>query len=204
MRRLLFSLAALLTIIAAVGYGVGKNWEKEEQAKLALQNEARSAQQLEALANQGDIEAQFELGKRYEIGEGVRQNLFKATEWYRKAGGLGHLPQAQYALGQAYFNGRGVPHDYEKAVEWFERAASQGYPTAQYMIGIANRDGWDRPVNMAEAYKWISLSLSNPDQVKADNPKYDVKKTLREMEAKMHSAQIEEGKRRAALWKPRS
>jgi hypothetical protein len=36
-------------------------------------------------ANSGDASAQFELGKIYEAGGGVRQNLEQAAIWYRKA-----------------------------------------------------------------------------------------------------------------------
>ena len=36
-------------------------------------------------AEQGDAEAQYNLGNCYRYGEGVEQNYEKAVEWYRKA-----------------------------------------------------------------------------------------------------------------------
>ena len=43
----------------------------------------------EDLAKKGDVEAQFELGMMYANGEGVRQDDFKAKEWYEKAASQG-------------------------------------------------------------------------------------------------------------------
>jgi TPR repeat protein len=41
-------------------------------------------------AEQGDAEAQFNLGSRYIFGMGVAQDKVKAAEWYRKAAEQGH------------------------------------------------------------------------------------------------------------------
>lgn len=40
-------------------------------------------------AEQGDIEAQDELGYMYEHGEGVEQDYAKAIQWYEKAAAQG-------------------------------------------------------------------------------------------------------------------
>ncbi len=48
------------------------------------------AKQLEAVANQGNIEAMLELGKMYEEGEGVIQDYIKAHMWYNLASSRGY------------------------------------------------------------------------------------------------------------------
>lgn len=45
-------------------------------------------------ANQGDLEAQFELGVRYEEGIGVDKNDGKAYWWYEMAASCGHSEAA--------------------------------------------------------------------------------------------------------------
>ncbi len=37
------------------------------------------------LAGQGDSDAQFELGCRYNFGEGVENNFLEAVKWFRKS-----------------------------------------------------------------------------------------------------------------------
>ena len=54
--------------------------------------------ELRALAEQGDVEAQFNLGVRYGTGEGVPQDDVEAVRWYRLAAEQGSA-RAQYNLG---------------------------------------------------------------------------------------------------------
>ena len=70
--------------------------------------------ELERRAQQGEPEAQTELGDRYADGLGVAKDEVKAVEWYRKAAEQG-LAKAQHSLGGMYFNGRGVGKDESKA-----------------------------------------------------------------------------------------
>jgi TPR repeat protein len=79
-------------------------------------------------AEQGQADAQFAMGRRYEVGQGVPQNYFEAIKWYRLAAEQGHA-KAQYNLGSMYREGRGVPPDFVQAYVWFSLAAS-GFPTS--------------------------------------------------------------------------
>ena len=54
-------------------------------AMLSVSAMAADFDQVQRLANQGDAEAQYNLGVRYENGEGVRQNMITAKEWYGKS-----------------------------------------------------------------------------------------------------------------------
>ncbi len=76
-------------------------------------------------AEQGDPEAQFNLGVMYYEGEGMPQSDVKAARWYRKAAEQGHAI-AQFRLGYMYFYGRGVPEDHIKAYAWWS-FAGMGY-----------------------------------------------------------------------------
>ena len=46
-------------------------------------------------ANQGDADAQFNLGWMHDKGEGVPQNHALAASWYRKAADQGHADAKQ-------------------------------------------------------------------------------------------------------------
>ena len=52
-------------------------------------------------AEDGDMNAQFNLGVMYENGQGVEQSDLKAAEWYQKAADNGH-PEAPMALQVLY------------------------------------------------------------------------------------------------------
>ena len=44
---------------------------------------------------------------------------------------------AQYNLGLAFANGQGVMLYQERAVSWYTKSALQGFPEAQYNLGMA-------------------------------------------------------------------
>ena len=69
---------------------------------------------LKKRAEQGDVQAQYELGYAYLSGEGILQDYTKAAEWYRKAAEQGYA-DAQCELGKIYSKGDGIPQDYVKA-----------------------------------------------------------------------------------------
>ena len=82
-------------------------------------------------AEQGDAQAQFELGQLYARGQGVIQNHRKALDWYLKAADQG-LAEAQYNLGIVYGSGNGVEQDYQAALAWYQKAAEQGLDEAHF------------------------------------------------------------------------
>ncbi|HHF3816987.1 TPA: tetratricopeptide repeat protein, partial [Haemophilus influenzae] len=86
------------------------------------------------LAEQGNAKAQYNLGVMYGNGRGVKQDYFKAVNWYRKAAEQGHA-DAQLNLGYMYEKGRGVKQDDFEAVKWYRQAAEQGHADAQFNLG---------------------------------------------------------------------
>ena len=76
-------------------------------------------------AEQGDSEAQFNLGCLYVDGNGVSRDLKQAVAWYRRAAKQNHAP-SQLSLGILYGRGEGVPRDDVQSYMWFGLAATQG------------------------------------------------------------------------------
>ena len=76
-------------------------------------------------AEQGDAQAQCNLGFMHQKGQGVKQDYFEAVLWYRKSAEQGNAG-AQLNLGVSFMNGQGVKQNFEEALLWFRKAAAQG------------------------------------------------------------------------------
>ncbi|MGB5472100.1 MAG: tetratricopeptide repeat protein [Gammaproteobacteria bacterium] len=138
-------------------------------------------------ANQGNSEAQYDVGTMYQNGRGVKPSRTSAVEWFSKAADLNN-PQAisrlklmhenetrfnrtlaeaekgdrasQYELGHMYTKGVGVEIDYQKAVAAYEKAADQGYDKAAYKLGLIYSEGSGIPADMKTAFKWFRIAAT--------------------------------------------
>ena len=86
--------------------------------------------QIKALAEQGNVVAQSEIGTMYALGTEVVQDYAQAAYWRRKAAEQGNAV-AQRNLGAMYAIGQGVPQDPAQAMKWIRKAADQGEADAQ-------------------------------------------------------------------------
>ena len=80
---------------------------------------------LEAKAEKGDLEAQYEMGWRHAIGMDVELDDDTAVEWLQRAAAAGHS-LAQNNMGARYYSGDGVDQDLKQAYRCFFWAANQG------------------------------------------------------------------------------
>jgi TPR repeat protein len=138
-------------------------------ALLAFQGAAASEfDETKALAEQGDAEAQFNLGLMYDLGEGVPENDSEAVKWYRKAAAQGYA-KAQLNLGNMYRNGLGVPENHAEAVRWYRKAADQGVAGPQNNLGFMYTTGEGVPENRIRAYVWWSMAKTKGNADAATN-----------------------------------
>lgn len=84
----------------------------------------------QALANNGDVAAQYNLAVMYLNGQGTKYDEAEALRWFTKAAEQGDV-RAQYNVAAMYINGTGVPRDYVRAYKWFSVLASQGVKGSQ-------------------------------------------------------------------------
>jgi len=98
-----------------------------------------------SLAEHGNAEAQFNLGRMCSYGRGVKENHKKAIRWYQLAAEQGNA-EAQINLGRMYANGRGILKDYKEAVKWYRLAAEQGDVAAKSQLDLLlkKKDFWKR------------------------------------------------------------
>ena len=137
-------------------------------------------------AEQGHVDAQYNLGFLYDIGEGVPEDDSEAERWYRKSAEQGYV-LAQYNLGIKYANGYGVPEDDAEAVRWYRKAAEQGHAVAQYDLGVIYDKGEGVPEDDIQAYAWISL-------VSAQDAEF-IKNVKERLTGEMTSAEIAEAQK---------
>jgi TPR repeat protein len=100
-------------------------------------------------AEQGNMNAQFNLGAKYDNGEGVPQNYAEAVKWYRLAAEQGNFV-AQNQLGIMYANGNGVPQNYVEAYKWSALAAAKNAFFAEARDAVRRRM---TPSQVAEGQK---------------------------------------------------
>lgn len=105
-------------------------------------------------ANKGDKNAQYDLGMRYQYGNGVKKNRSKAHRWLSKSAQAGS-PQAQYALSLFYQQYARNAQGIKKSLLWIKKAADQGLADAQYSLGMMFRNGSLVHKNPVEARKWL-------------------------------------------------
>ena len=123
-------------------------------------DDTRSEQRYRDAAEQGDPEAQYELGKLSHSGNGVATDYAEAARWYRTAAESGHA-DAQFLLGEFHQEGLGVARDeaaadgwYQKAAESYLEAADQGRADAQYRLCYLYLRGNGVPRDVSKAEEW--------------------------------------------------
>lgn len=115
---------------------------------------ANSLENNRHLAETGDPEGQYQLGKHFDYGWGVDRDALEAAKWYEKAAIQGHI-EAQHALGLLNTHaGNYIFATPEESVKWFRAAAEQGHPSSQHFLADAYFKGKGVVRNYEEAAKW--------------------------------------------------
>lgn len=108
-------------------------------------------------ADGGYVDAQLELGRAYEFGDGVAADPAEAVRWYQAAADQGNMAAAS-ELGDAYYFGSGVAQDYAEAARWFTAAAEGGDAYGQFSLAYCYEHGQGVAENLDEALLWYRLA----------------------------------------------
>ena len=150
-------------LVAANGEPRIRVWEMDPAAQEGRTVQTRlERENLDAVrqpAEQGDVEAQYNLGVLYGMGRGVPLDDAEAARWYRLAADQGHA-RAQFSLGASYDFGRGVSEDEDEAVRWYRLAADQGEAAAQHNLGFMYAEGRGVVEDADEAVRWYRLAAA--------------------------------------------
>ena len=112
------------------------------------------------LADKGNVNAKFYLGRMYSNGQGVPQDYALAVKWFHLAAKQGNA-ESQKVLGIMYRRGEGLPQDYAKAWAWYRLSAIQGNVNAQHNLGDMYRKGYGIPVDNIIAHSWLNIASAN-------------------------------------------
>jgi len=116
---------------------------------------ARAVEIWRPLAENGDADAEFNLGQAYRLGRGVKIDLGSAQTWLERAASQDHL-DAQTTLGLLLF-GNG---NQAEGAKWLKQAAEKGEPRALLILGTALFNGDGVPQDRVLGYAYVSRAAA--------------------------------------------
>ena len=132
--RMKLAVAAAVLLLAACIYAGWLFLSADGQLYLGdlyfLRDDEKAARWYRKSAEQGNAEAQFNLGVAYYYGIGVSRDYAEAARWFSRSAWQGNS-DAQGWLGNLYKEGQGVTRDYHEAVKWYRKSAEQGNAVSQ-------------------------------------------------------------------------
>lgn len=124
-----------------------------------------SVDTLRKLAEKGNADAQFALGRHYATGDQVMQDYALAARWFTSAADQGNAV-AQEVLGSYYYHGRGVQVDYVQSYVWLSLARAGGRKSSELLLPMLvsrmNRDQIFRAQQQADRWLRTHGISSNP------------------------------------------
>jgi TPR repeat protein len=126
---------------------------------------AQSIYGYQEAAEQGEPEAQLQLGLLYEQGTGVERDPEEALRWFTLAAEQGNAA-AQANLGDLFEFGDGIKSN-KAAAYYYRQAATQGYRDAQLDLGRLYELGKGLPQDPVQAYRWYDLAAQQGDATAA-------------------------------------
>ncbi|MHB1204993.1 MAG: tetratricopeptide repeat protein [Rhodospirillaceae bacterium] len=188
----------MLALLAGVPAAAGP---LEDGIAAYNRGDAKTALKLwQPLADQGNPDAQVNIGVLHANGEGVAQSYAEALKWYRRAADQGDV-YALNNLGLMYMRGQGAQVSDRLAVTLYRQAADKNFAPAQFNLATMYAQGRGIELDKAEAYKWLTLAMAayTPED---EGKRADAEDFLQHLARGMTPAESAEGERRAQEWKP--
>jgi len=110
-------------------------------------------------AKNGDAESQFQIGRCYDRGLGVKKDLKKAIRWWKMSADHGHS-KSQFNLGICYYSGEGVDRDVDLAYCYFRKSSADGNERSICYLGICYLRGLGVSKNYHEAVRLFQQSAN--------------------------------------------
>ena len=114
------------------------------------------------LAEQGNSQAQYRIGRRYCEGDGLVGKKEVAFRWLMKSANQG-MGEAYVCLGCCFQNGYSVSKNMEEAVKMYQTAAKLGVARGQRALGYCYRDGEGVELDLVEAVRWFRKAAEQGD-----------------------------------------
>ena len=113
-----------------------------------------------ALSQEGDMKAQFSLGRCYLYGEHVKKSYENAFKWFKLSAEQG-FAMSQQELGLLYYEGNGVKQSFAEAVKWYRKSAEQGYSYGEHCLGVCYERGEGVQQSYEDAVQWYMKAANH-------------------------------------------
>jgi TPR repeat protein len=109
--------------------------------------------------NKGGLEC-FELGEKYMMGKGVKEDIPKSIQLFKKSCDKGYVDGC-LVTGSIFDKGRlGVMQDSERAITFFKQACNLNSGDGCYSVGHMYFEGNKKNVSLKEALSYLKKSCS--------------------------------------------
>ena len=151
-----------------------------------------------AAAGQDHRGSQSELCKTYFSQRAALASVGNASRWCSAAARQGD-PEASFLMANLYSQGRGVQRDRDEANRLYRTATEGGVAQAQVIVGLDYADDENLPVNLVEAYRWLTIA-SSASTGGADLT--DVAELRESVRTRLSTEQLAEARRMVLEWQP--
>ena len=131
---------------------------REKQIKDSIEAKQKIDAEIAAAEN-GDLEALYQMGERYMDGYGVAKDVNRAISYLKQASDSG-LVKAQQYLGLIYYNGLGVEKNVNQAIPYLKKAADKGDSYAQAYLGSIYLNGEGVKKDEKIGMSWLNKSIA--------------------------------------------
>ena len=128
--------------------------------RFPLEERDEAAEQMEQLADAGDVHAQYIIGMAYRDGGLLIPDTTKAQKLLERAAEQ-DLDVAQYALGKLYLSDDADVHDPAKGIYWLKRSADNGNDHAAYRLGKEYLSGKNTIKDAETAVSYLRQAADN-------------------------------------------
>ena len=142
-------------INSSYGYWKLRNMIRNEG--LPLEERDQAVAEMERLAESGDQNAQYLMGKLLRDGPLLIPDSVKARRWLERAAAQGHVT-AQYALGKLLISDDVEVRDLQEGLCWLKSAAENGSHYAVYRLGKEYLRGKNIGKNVGKAIECFTQS----------------------------------------------
>lgn len=152
MKSLSHGLLALLALLMLAAPPASADFAAGIKAYDA-EDDVAALRELLPLADAGNIEAQFKVGRIYYRNKAVPRDIEKSILYYKRAASAGFV-LAQYNLGNVLIKEKGPNKSVADGIKWLDRAAASGYLPAMFNLGVYHDFGEFMPIDYRTALLW--------------------------------------------------
>lgn len=130
---------------------------------LTMEERSDAVSEMDKLAENGDMYAQYLMGKLWRDGPLLIPDSVEARYWFKRAAEQGHLV-AQYSLAKLYLSDDLEVRDTRKGMNWLYTAAVNGSSYAMYRLAKECLKGELIEKDTAHAVEWFTKSAERGNQ----------------------------------------